>query len=85
MESMSANDLPKSLEPHWKAIQRHFSGLLYIPVQQTSKERMAVRNGKIYAERLSGVRAEDIAKKYGISRNRVHKIIAQCAKQARSA
>lgn len=82
MESMSANDLPVSLEPHWRAIQKHFSGLLYIPVEMPRKAKMRERNAKIFAERLSGVRAEKIAERYGLSINRVYKIIAQQSRRA---
>jgi len=83
MDSMSANDLPENLKPHWKAIQQHFNGLLYIPVGTPNSEKMEVRNGKIFAEKLNGARAEDIAKKYGLSRNRVHKIVAAWGKKVR--
>ena len=76
MDSMSANDLPETLKPHWQAIQQHFSGLLYIPVALPNAEKMVIRNGQIFAEKLQGGRAEDIAKRYGLSRNRVHKICA---------
>ena len=84
MESMSANDLPANLRPHWKEIQKHFSGLLYIPVGTPNAEKMEIRNGKIFAEKLGGARAEDIAKRYGLSRNRVHKIVAAWEKKVRA-
>ena len=76
MSSMSANDLPASCQEAVQTIQQHFSGgLLYIPKAATPSV-LAERNRKIMAMRREGVPVRTIAETFGLSRERVHKIIA---------
>lgn len=75
-QSMSANDLPPECREAVATIQDHFSGgLLYIP--KTAKvSKIADRNRRIMAMRREGVPVTTIADTFGLSRERVHKIIA---------
>jgi len=75
--SMSANDLPEECREAIETIQKHFSGgLLYIP--KTSRTATtAERNRKMVTMRRSGVPVTTIAETFGLSRERVHKILAQ--------
>lgn len=75
--SMSANDLPEECRAAVATIQNHFSGgLLYIP-KAARVSPTADRNRKIMAMRREGVPVTTIAKTFSLSRERVHKIIAQ--------
>ena len=79
MESMSANDLPESLRDHWKAIQKEFPGvLLYIPVENAATAPKKDRNREIFAEHLKGKSVKYLMDRYGLSRTRVYKILADC-------
>jgi len=75
--SMSANDLPEECREAIETIQKHFSGgLLYIP--KTSKTATtAERNRRMVAMKRAGVPVTTIAETFGLSRERVHKILAQ--------
>lgn len=75
--SMSANDLPKECQKAVETIQEHFSGgLLYIPKSKKTSSK-ADRNRRIMHMRREGVSVAIIADTFGLSRERVHKIIAQ--------
>jgi Mor family transcriptional regulator len=75
-QSMSANDLPEECQPAVKTIQEHFNGgLLYIPKASKASTR-AERNRQIIKMKREGVPVTTIASTFGLSRERVHKIIA---------
>tara|TARA_R110002020_G_scaffold64898_13_gene171794 strand:+ start:2184 stop:2447 length:264 start_codon:yes stop_codon:yes gene_type:complete len=77
MESISASSLPSHLERHWRAIQKEFGGcLIYIPVEKTRSGKVADRNRVIRAERLRGMTINQLAKRHGVSSNRIYKILA---------
>ena len=79
MESLSANNLPEDLRPHWEAIQKQFEGiLLYIPVRDPETAPKTTRNRQIYADHLGGVSIAALMQRYGLSRTRVYKIISDC-------
>jgi Mor family transcriptional regulator len=74
--SMSANDLPESCQAAIATIQEHFNGgLLYIP-KAAKASAMGERNRKIMSMKREGVPVVTIAKTFGLSRDRVHRIIA---------
>ena len=74
--SMSANDLPEECKEAVATIQNHFSGgLLYIP-RAAKRSKVADRNRKIVQMNREGTPVRMIAKTFGLSPNRVHKIIA---------
>ena len=76
--SMSANGRPEECREAIETIQQHFSGgLLYIPKSQKTSAKTADRNRRIMAMRREGVPVTIIAQTFGLSRERVHKIIVQ--------
>ena len=75
--SMSANDLPEECREAIETIQKHFSGgLLYIP-KSSRTSTTAERNRKMVEMRRRGVPVTMIADTFSLSRERVHKILAQ--------
>jgi Mor family transcriptional regulator len=77
MNALSASNLPGHLEPHWRAIQKEFGGcLIYIPVERTRSGKVADRNRIIRAEKLGGMTVKQLAKRHGLSTNRIYKILA---------